>query len=360
MLGFAACKDDPIEPDPIINDDEDPIVTEECFDIIDLETYFDNPQTVCFLNSEEGWVVGQSSDDMSTAVLAHTDDGGLTWSVMNTDLREQHSGSVSAPYINFYNSTDGYMIGEYESGPGGNKLKYTTNKGETWTEITDAAIGNWDVVGVNSTDAVFIGHTVYGFNNNCALYRVSNATHEITSTVELPISLEFFAKVDMDLSENGVINVPVSRVDIGSGLYMARSADFGLTWTYTAIELEYVYNVDFPTNNTGYVIGDIGLDGFLCKTIDGGATWTKKSLPISFIHHDFFDAQNGLGVNEGVIYKTTDGAETWTEVTCISDSEHNPTRGVAAVSLDKWYAIGGRYDSAEDETHSEFLIYEED
>jgi len=374
MLGFASCEDDPIDTDPIItddtnpDDDSDPVVTAECFDIVDLDTYFDVIQTVCFINPEEGWLVGQDSDDNTTDILAHTADGGLTWSVVNTDLKLFHTGSVSAPYIDFYNSTDGYLIGEYEyvtGGYGGNPLKYTTDKGQTWSEIADVAYGTWDVVAVNSTDAVFIGHTVYGYHNNCVLYKVSNATHEITQTVELPISLEFFAKVDMNLSEDRVINVPVSSVDIGPGLYMARSNDFGATWTYIAIDLEYIYNIDFPTNNTGYVIGEIdGSDLFLCKTTDGGLTWTNKPLNLSlgefFIHHDFFDAQNGLGIIYGAIYKTTDGAETWTKVSCISDSDHTPTRGVAYVSLDKWYAIGNRYNSAEDETHSEFLIYEEE
>jgi photosystem II stability/assembly factor-like uncharacterized protein len=366
MLGFAACKDDPIEPDPIINDDPDPVITEECFDVNDLDTYFDVIQTVCFINPEEGWLVGQDSDDNTTDILAHTADEGLTWSVVNTDLKVFHTSNVSAPYIDFYNSTDGYMIGEYEyvaGGYGGNPLKYTTNQGQTWTEIADVAYGTWDVVAVNSTDAVFIGHSVYGFDHSSVLYQVSNTTHQITQTVSLPISLEFFAKADMNLSEDGVINVPVSRVDIGPGIYMARSVDFGLTWTYTLIDLKYIYNIDFPTENTGYIIGDVDeLDIFLCKTTDGGLTWTNKPLPagVFFIHHDFFDAQNGLGIINGSIYKTTDGAETWTELTCISDSDHNPTRGVAYVSLDKWYAIGNRYNSAEDETHSEFLIYEED
>jgi photosystem II stability/assembly factor-like uncharacterized protein len=364
MLGFSACKDDPIETDPT-NDDPDPIVTEKCFDVINLETYFDNPQTVCFLNSEEGWVVGQSSENMSTAVLANTADGGLTWSVMNTDLKVYHSSNVSAPYIDFYNSTDGYMIGEYEYATGGNPLKYTTDKGQTWTEIADVAYGTWDVFSANSTDAIFIGHNVYGYHNISVLYKVSNATHEITQIEELPNTLEFFAKADMNLSEDGIINVPVSRVDIGSGLYMARSTDYGQNWTYTTIDLEYVYNIDFPTNNTGYIIGDIDEnDLFLCKTTDGGLTWTNKplNLPegVCFIHHNFFDAQNGLGVNQGAIYKTTDGAETWTEVSCFSDSDHTPTRGVATISLDKWYAVGTRYDSNDDKTYSEFYIYEED
>lgn len=365
MLGFAACKDDPIEPDPIIIDDPDPIVTEECFDVIDLTNIIDVARSIIFINPTEGWLVGRATEDDTMSTLLHTDDGGLTWSVMNNDLRVNFWTSVSAPYIDFYNSNDGYMIGEHEyvtGGYGGNPLKYTTDKGQTWTEIADVAYGTWDVFGSNSTDAVFIGHTVYGYNSNSVLYRVSNTTHEITQIAELPISNEFYAKTELNLSEDGVINVPVSILSGDSYLYMARSADYGLSWTYTAIDLDWVYDMNFPTDNTGYIQGtDSDGNGYLYKTTDGGTTWTKKPLPVEFFnYHDFFDTQNGIGVSASKIYKTTDGAETWTEFTCISDSDHRPSRGLAAVSLDKWFAIGSRYDSDEDETYQEFYIYEEE
>jgi len=358
---FISCKKDNVETAESNNEsnNNNNNTTTECFDIVDLTTYLDNLQTINFINETEGWIVGINSDDVNKSTLVHTTDGGLTWSVMNTDLDIHHAGSVSAPYIQFYNSTDGYMIGKYDVALGGNKLKYTTNKGQTWTVINGSAIGTWDVVAVNSTNAVYIGHNVYGHNNNSVLYQISNSSHEITKTVDLPSSLDFYAKVDMELSEDGTINVPVSRVNINSSLYMARSVDYGTTWTYNEIELDAIYNIDFPSDNTGYVIGDIGLNPTFYKTIDGGITWTKKSLPISFVHHDFFDAENGLGINQDQIYKTTDGGETWTEVTCFSGSEHEPTRGVAFVSPYKWFAIGTRYVSTENKSYSEFYISKE-
>lgn len=350
-LFIAACEKDPVEPDP--TDPINPTETEDCFTTIDLTNYTQDLRTVCFINENEGWLVGQNLDNMSNQSLLYTTDGGLTWTVMNVDLKQNHSHNVSAPYLKFHNSTSGYMIGDYEyisGGYGGYLPKHTTDKGQTWSTIPGAADGTWDVVAINSTDAIFIGHSVYG-HDDCVLYKVSNSTHEITLTVELPSSLDFFAKVDMHLSEEGTINVPISSVNTSSSLYMARSTDNGANWTYTEIELESIHKVDFPTDNTGYVIGDIGLNGSLYKTTDGGATWAKKTLPMSFIHVDFFDANNGIAIQEGHIYKTTDGAETWTEVSCFSDSGHSPSRGVAYTSLDKWFAIGSR---------KEFYIYEKE
>ncbi len=358
---FVSCKKDNTEPS---NTDENTQGNTDttnqqtnCFRVVDLTNYVGGPQTINFINGAEGWIVAKNSDDMNKRTLINTVDSGLTWTVINTDLNVEHKGSVSAPYIQFYNSTNGFMIGKYNISLGGSQLKYTTDKGQTWTVINGSAIGTWDVMAVNSTDAVFIGHTVQGFDNG-VLYKVSNASHEITLTVDLPSTLDLYAKVDMNLADDGTINVPVSRVNAGSGLYMARSVDYGANWTFSAIDLEYIYNVDFPTNNIGYVLGDYDSNAsFMYKTTDGGITWTKKSLPQSFIHHDFFDGLNGLCVNEGVIYKTTDGAETWAEVSCFSNSEHQPSRGVAFISNNKWLSIGGRYVSSENKTYQELYIY---
>ncbi len=351
-----SCEKDTVEADP---QDNKPNVSEDCFDVIDLSTDCNNPQTISFINANEGWLVGEGLDNASTRTLSYTNDGGLTWTLKNTDLGVHHAGSVSASFIKFYNSTDGYMISEYEAGPGGSRLKYTTDQGQTWTVISGSDIGTWDVVAVNNTNAVFIGHHIYGHNDG-VLYQVSNSSHEIVQTIDLPSTLDLFTKVDMHLAEDGTINVPVSRVNVGSGLYIAHSSNYGTSWTYSEIDLDATYKMDFPTDNTGYVIGGIGNDGALCKTTDGGATWTTKSTPNTFLHTNFFDAQNGLAIQQGQIYKTTDGAETWTEVSCFSDSqEHNPSRGVAYVSLEEWYAIGTRYVSSENKSYSEFYIYEE-
>ncbi|MDA3911337.1 MAG: YCF48-related protein [Bacteroidales bacterium] len=356
------------DPDPI---DPNPIETENCFNAIDISNTIDYARSINFINPTEGWLFGRGVDESSETTLLHTEDGGLTWSVMNTDFKVQTWGGTSEPYFDFHNSTGGYMIEKsaWITGMGNaNRIKHTTDKGQTWTEITDAAFGTWDVLAVNSTDAVFIGHDIYGHESNLSvLYRVSNTTHEITQTIELPVSLEFNAEVDMSLSEDGVINLPIKMLSGDADIYMARSADFGLTWTYTALETSGIYDVNFPTNNTGYVLApeQDQINNTIFKTTDGGITWTKKPLSANYSGPDlyyinFFDAQNGLGVGASDIYKTTNGGETWTAVSCFNDSDYHSTRGIAYVSLDKWYAPTSRYVSDGDETYTEFVIYEEE
>jgi len=367
-LFMTACEKDSTDPvDPV---DPDPIVTELCFDAVDLSGSLDYARSVNFINETEGWLFGKGVDESSETTLLHTDDGGLTWSVMNTDFKVQTWSSTSEPYFDFYNSTDGYMIEEREwiSNIGSVcKLKYTTDKGLTWTQITNAAVGTWDVLAVNSTDAVFIGHDVYGQEDyNSLLYRVSNTTHEITQIVELPSFLEFDARVDMNLSEDGVINVTIQSNSSGPDIVMAKSADFGLTWTYTPIESRYNYELDFPTDNTGYLLCSKEGQTYntIFKTTDGGITWTEKNPSsndyFDFNYINFLDAQNGLGVGTNKIYKTTDGGETWTAIACFNDSDYLSTRGIAYVSADKWYAPAVRFDNDEGKGYAEFVIYEEE
>ncbi|RLD64943.1 MAG: hypothetical protein DRI84_07825 [Bacteroidetes bacterium] len=350
MLVFVSCekKDDSVDPEP------NP--TSSCITVKDLSAHFEGIKAIKFINDTEGWLVGANIGNLSKRTLLHTNDGGLNWTVINTDLKVNHvTSSVNEPFIKFYNSTDAYMIGEYNASTGGKELKYTTNKGQTWTIISN--VGNWDAFDVNNTNAVFIGHDIYQLDD--ALIIVSNSSHTVTQTVDLPSSIDFFVKNDMHLAENGTIITAVSRPNISSSLYIAKSVNNGQDWVYTVIDLEYIDDIEFPTDNVGYISGSVGFDGFLYKTTNGGDTWVKKSLPVLFDNIEFFDDQNGLGVIEGHIYKTTDGAENWTEMSCISSTDNNPNRGVAFVSLDKWYAIGSRWVSSESKTYSEFYIYEE-
>jgi len=376
MLGFASCKDDPIDPvDPNNpNDNVDPVdttETETCFEVIDLTNSIDYARSIHFINTSEGWLLANGVDGNNNKSLLYTSDGGLTWSEKNTDLKVQTWTSTSQPYFTFFNSSDGYMIEEaaWISGMGSaNKIKYTTDQGQTWTEIVDASFGTWDVLAVNSTDAVFIGHDIYGHESGLSiLYRVSNTTHQVTQTVELPVHLEFNPEVDMNLSEDGVINVPIKMLSGDSDIYMARSADFGVSWTYTPINTTYIYDVNFPSNNTGYVLANEKdqIWNTIFKTTDGGMTWTEKLLSTNdpspdFNYINFYDDQNGLGVETSGIFETIDGGETWTEISCFNSSGHSPTRGIAYVSLNKWYAPGTRYDADEDKTYTEFYIYKEE
>ena len=355
-FGTTSCEknDDPIPTDQNSDDNNDNNQNTECFDAIDLSAHFSTITNLSFVNEAEGWLVGGSIDDMNMKTLLQTSDSGKTWTVMNSDLQVQ-SSNIPFPFIKFINSTHGYMLGKYNGSVWAEEVLYTTDKGQTWNVIHDFEnhTGSWDAFASNSEKTIFIGHA------DGILFYMSNTSQAITQTVNLPSQTNFFVQSDLHLGEDGSIITVVKRTNETADREIARSTDNGQTWSYFPTDMEYVYNVNFPDDNTGYITGDIGLDTYLMyKTIDGGANWIKSTTPNHFIDIDFYDAQNGLAVSDGnKIYKTTDGANTWAEITCFTSSDHKPTNAVSYQSLDRWYSIGSIWQS--DKTIHEFFIYQE-
>lgn len=131
----------------------------------------------------------------------------------------------------------------------------------------------------------------------------------------------------------------------GTGKIFSRD-NAGNTWTENAsLGCEYIEQVQFVNNNTGYLCGDYG---YVYKTIDGGVSWndigpaltdrivekfredkTKNQKPkgwfVAFTDMFFENAQSGyiwgfyydpsVGYNEtydNICYTTQDGGKNWT------------------------------------------------
>lgn len=304
---FSSCKKD--EDDP----DIDPETNDTTFDYIDLREHLDGAEKAIFLNENEGWVLGLN-DGESLNTLIYTDNGGSTWTTMNTQLEAAHSE------IKFINSTDGWLIDNYSG------VRYTTDKGVSWTEMVLPS--SVYATASNSTTTAIIERG----DNGSIIYLVSNDTHEITNT--LLINEMNFPGHNMHLSESGAITIaPIERTG-NDFKEIAYSADNGTTWTYTKILSEgdistepWVCDMSFPNDNTGFFTAlDDGYDAaYLYKTTNGGSSWTKISIPSSVSNYNFWqisfaDANNGLATGSSSVHKTTDGGETWTELSYFGDN----------------------------------------
>src|ERR1035437_9295042 len=67
---------------------------------------------------------------------------------------------------------------------------------------------------------------------------------------------------------------------VGANGAILKTTDGGDTWIYTQ-ESDYTYiGVDFPDQNTGYIVGSdyFGMSLTARKTMDGGATWNPLTL----------------------------------------------------------------------------------
>lgn len=293
-----------------------------CFDYIDLAAHIEAAGKTIFINADEGWIIGNPIGVIGivNGVLIHTEDGGASWSIINDDLE------CALENIQFYNSTDGYMVDD-NSG-----VQYTTDKGATWTGMSIPNPNNNNIniyaTASNGANTVLLASTD---NDNSLLFFVDNFTHNVTSNVLIP-DMKYPGR-KMHLSTNGTINIAVAERNGLDKKEIAHSSDNGATWTYTEMPGDgpqgYVRNSDFsfPDDNTGYYTGWDNQYGnaYIYKTTNGGANWNKIDIPESltgynFNQMDFADAQNGLAIGNSSVYKTTDGAASWTEFTCFSDN----------------------------------------
>ncbi|NWG29216.1 MAG: hypothetical protein HXY48_11875, partial [Ignavibacteriaceae bacterium] len=99
----------------------------------------------------------------------------------------------------------------------------------------------------------------------------------------------------------------------GNGSAVSVSTDAGNTWSISYIDSQArdIYDVIFPDQNTGYVVGTFGL---IMKTTDGGTNWIEQTSGVSITlwDVDFINTEVGFAVgNSGNILKTTDGGNNW-------------------------------------------------
>lgn len=75
-------------------------------------------------------------------------------------------------------------------------------------------------------------------------------------------------------------------------------------------------DIQFTSPDTGYVIGDNGVNAFMLKTIDGGLSWTESALPLNFVNKlCFLTNDRGYVIKGGVpvqLLKTINGGASWT------------------------------------------------
>ncbi len=100
------------------------------------------------------------------------------------------------------------------------------------------------------------------------------------------------------------------RVWNGQGA-IAKTTDYGATWTTVYWHSNAFNSVDFPTPNIGYAVG---FQGAIVKTENAGATWTAQTSGVNIILNDVSFPEPGIGfaVGEGgVILRTANGGTNW-------------------------------------------------
>lgn len=227
-----------------------------------------NLNSVVFTDNEVGYAVG------TNGIILKTTDGGNSWS-------ESHTGGYDL-YEAFFLSND---VG-YVSGQVGTLLK-TIDGGNNWIDLSITHNGlvsvffhNPDtgyVVGLGSLDA--IKRTENGGDSWVDLFTGSFA--------------EFSSVVFTDLDTGYVCT---------TSSYILKTTDAGATWNVVynnGTSVDGLYDIEFPTSKTGYVVGGYSSSSIILKTEDAGATWSDQNSGTSESFFDSFFISENLGYSVG-------------------------------------------------------------
>lgn len=232
-------------------------------------------------------------------VVLRTVDGGKTWTV----LKRYNTG--------VYNLTDdnGYlMVGEN----GQNLYKIPLNNIFT-AQPNQYATNSWwrwhDLVRLPNGGALLMGGENFGRGY---IHRFKNGVLALQDTFVHEL-------------QGGVLGSDGTLHAVGYGTIM-RSTDEGHTWTVSPVQGDFFRGIAFPTDQTGYVVGEYGS---VYKTTDGGLNWRQCRAGNSIFANSetllrdlaFVDENEGFLVGTGgIVFWTTDGGQQWKQVSNLPDA----------------------------------------
>ena len=192
--------------------------------------------SISAVSSLEAWAsayVSVKSNTLTGGKIAHTTDGGKTWTVQSS---ASFSGKSAFPNtVYFWDKNNGVCLGDPNDGYF--EIYTTTDGGNKWTRVPSSRIptNNRDEKGIVGCFSI-CGNTVFFGTNAGRLF---------------------------------------------------RSIDRGATWTVATTPLKTYFKLAFRDNDTG-VISAYVLDKFIAyRTVDGGSTWQILPENEHFFATDF-------------------------------------------------------------------------
>lgn len=253
--------------------------------------------SIFFTEPDIGYITG------SDGVILKSINSGNSWLTLNAD-----SGLTFNDCF-FTSSTRGCLV----SADG--KIRNTYDGGQTWTETNlGDSIYFFKVSMFNSDTMLVTGRVMGSFSYYPILMRSINGGN---SWDVIPFTYEYYSPFGLNCSPSG------TAYCIGDFGFMAKSDDYGATWTVLSnvlCELNHfgacINDIDFPSGEIGYAVAG-GYEmpvGTIIKTTDGGDSWFE--LDSSFYLSTFNDVKflsDNLGFIAGNnLFSTADGGESWT------------------------------------------------
>lgn len=289
-----------------------------------------NATDVFFIDSDNGWIVGQ----MGTLVL--TTDGGVTWESVKVD-------GIDIRSITFLDRQNGWIVGK------DGKIFKSEDGGLTWNQRLFGGYPQDD----DFYDIEFRGEGL-GFILGYHGVFVSEDGGDDWENYWLPIVYNRGAWNMSILDENIGFLLGSKWTDADPEL-LYKTTDGGKHWTSVpgsnASILRTVLTIGFVDEDTGWAGG-----GVIMKTADGGVTWTCQSEEATVRQFGFIDARYGFAAGGRAILRTVDGGENWIDV-CPDDEKIVDLRSMCFIDGQSGWVVGrGREEERDGRIYSYSVI----
>lgn len=240
---------------------------------------FEPLQGIEFTNSQTGWVVGDSSQLLSTT------NGGLTW-VATPRSSLPIDSTVNLWTITFWDNQRGWICGTRGT------ILHTSNAGLTWTkQDSPSPLSLSDIDFVSPTVGWLIG------NGGYILRTLDGGSSWVAQSSGTALDLWGVSMID---ELNGWV--------VGEGGTLLRTSDAGVTWEPVSIgSTSRIQDIYFASALRGWLIG---AEGMILFTNDGGQNWSRQLSGTDELLFDllFIDNQRGWIVGQnGVTLRTLSG-----------------------------------------------------
>jgi photosystem II stability/assembly factor-like uncharacterized protein len=286
--------------------------------------------SILFITKEIGFIAGVVSNPGSyDYFILKTTDGGITWSVVNTDYY------IEVSRLYFFNDEIGYAVGPrimYD-----NKILRTLDCGATWQECTmpytywilnDLCFSDEGIGFCVGTYGQVIKSNDWGENWERTNYA---AVHAATIN-------------DAQIVDDSTVFI--AATGYGGGVpegSLSKSTDGGNTWSGILNSGDFV-SLDFLSPEFGYALGRSFFGEYeVSKTTDGGNSWVSFPIETNYNNPNNIlfinDSVGFIGCEwEPVIYKSTDWGESWS----INFSEYmnGPVSDIEFISDSVGFAVG--------------------
>jgi photosystem II stability/assembly factor-like uncharacterized protein len=235
-----------------------------------------------FSDATHGYMFATGSPTLGVKnFMAQTTDGGKTWILLNSD----YSGFYSVVNV----SSNKTIVAQ-------NSQTHPVIEGVSFVEQPFDAmtvLSNGTIIGANSYGELDFGETYYKSEDNGITW----------DTTDLNINRDLF------FNDIAFINQNVGFM-VAKDLSILKTTDGGKTWTrYVYGGAEGFNKIYAKSADECYVLGNTGR---LFHTKDGGKNWTYEDLyNMKLFEMDFPTVDTGYISSSKCIFRTIDGGETW-------------------------------------------------